>query len=74
MAPTSSPPELQGWKIEVVTERVDDGWICRQIRVSFHRKTARPTLLSLDGSFPSISQAIHAGEEYARRWIGQAAQ
>ena len=72
MAPTSWPQEHQGWKIEVVTERVGDGWICRQIRVTVHPKSARPTLLTLDGSFPSISQALHAGEEHARRWIDQA--
>ena len=63
-----------GYKIEVVTARVGDAWICQQIRISLHPKTMPPTLLTLDGSFPSISQALDAGEAHARRWIDQAAQ
>ena len=64
-------PQHQGWKIEVVTERVGDVWVCQQIRVTVHPKTARPILLTLAGSFASISQALEAGEEHARRWIDE---
>ena len=66
--PPWAPPH-QSWKIEVVTERVGDMWVCQQIRVTVHPKTARPIILTLAGSFASISEALEAGEEHARRWI-----
>ena len=58
-----------GWSIEMVTERVGEEWICRQIRVMHHPKASSPTILILDRSFPSILQALNAGEEHAKRWI-----
>jgi hypothetical protein len=61
--------EHQGWEIHLVTECVGDAWVCQQIRVSPHPKTSPPTLLTLDESFPSILQALNAGEEHAKRWI-----
>ena len=72
MATGSFAPDHQGWKIEVVTERIGDAWICQQIRVTVHPKVASPILLTLNGSFSSISDALHAGEQHARRWIDRA--
>jgi hypothetical protein len=69
MAPTPWRREHQGWEIHLVTECVGDAWVCQQIRVSPHPKTSPPTLLTLDESFPSILQALNAGEEHAKRWI-----
>ena len=61
--------EHQGWKIELVTERVGDAWVCQEIRITAHPKGTPPALLALDASFPSLLQALNAGEERARRWI-----
>jgi hypothetical protein len=69
MPPTPWRREHQGWGIELVTECVGGAWVCQQIRVTPHPKTAPPTLLALDGSFPSLFQALNAGEEHAKRWI-----
>jgi hypothetical protein len=67
--PTPWWREHQGWKIELVTERVGDAWVCQEIRITEHPKRTPPALLALDASFSSLLQALNAGEEHAKRWI-----